>query len=196
MSVERILNSVQTRLNGGVLEDFARAELLDVAELFFERSCAWRETFDVTWAADTAQATVTLSANTRIVQLMYVGDSTQKVQLTAATVEGESSTSIAKFVEPNILLLQDGRAEEFAASAVCAMTATSLDAFPAELLVRWREGLTNGLLGRLYAIPQRPWTSEKLALWHTRLEKFSISQAQRLSARNFGSPGWRFPQFA
>lgn len=197
MSVERILNSVQSRLNGGVLEDFARAELLDVTENYFEKTCAWRESIDVTFRVGRRETTIPLPDTAcRVIQIWYVGDNNQNLIPVPATVEGELNTRLVQFVPPFTLRLREGRDEEFDASFVCALTATDLDAFSDELMERHREGLTHALLARLYAIPQRPWTSDKMMVWHSRMERRFVSEATRQAARNYGGPLWMFPQFA
>lgn len=197
MSVERILNSVQARLSGGIAEDFARSELLDVAEEFFTQTCAWRESIDVTFRAGRRDTIITLPDTAcRVVKIWYVGDNATQLTPVPATVEGENNAYLVQFVEPFTLRLREGRTEEWDASFVCALTATDLDSFSDEQMERHREALIQLLLARLYAIPQRPWTSEKSAVWHARQSRRLVSEASRNAARNFGGPQWVFPHFA
>lgn len=53
-----------------------------------------------------------------------------------------------------------------------------------------------GGLGRLYAMASKPWSSEKLAIYHGK--RFRVAMAQRKQEANRGfvyaRPGWRYPK--
>lgn len=195
-TTDRILDSLMSRVQG-LDTAFAQAELLSACESFFERSFAWRETLRVTIRAGKRDTTIIPTVqSSRILHVYYLGDASQTVQLVPFTVEGEQSTALMQFIMPSTLRLRVAREEDFVASLAVALTSNTLGDFPEDLLARWREGITNEALARLYAVPSRPWTSNQLALWHGRLAKRDISEAHRMASRGYGGPLWQFPPFA
>lgn len=60
------------------------------------------------------------------------------------------------------------------------------------------EGLTSGVLARLYSIPKRPWSDQGLAQQHNKIYRQEIALARDQAQRGYGpSDNWtRFPPFA
>jgi hypothetical protein len=60
------------------------------------------------------------------------------------------------------------------------------------------EGLSSGVLARLYSIPKRPWTDQGLAASHNKIYRQEIALARDESRRGYGpADAWtRFPRFA
>lgn len=54
----------------------------------------------------------------------------------------------------------------------------------------------DGTLGRLYAMPSKPWSNEKLAIYHGRRFRNAMGARKQEARRGFtyGVPGWRFPR--
>lgn len=64
------------------------------------------------------------------------------------------------------------------------------------------EAISDGALARLYAMPDKPWSSQKHADFHMRKFRVSMVQARRTAEAARGRenghavPRWRFPRFA
>jgi hypothetical protein len=60
------------------------------------------------------------------------------------------------------------------------------------------EGLTSGLLSRLYGIPKRPWSDNGLAAQHNKIYRQEVAIARDEARRGYGpADAWtRFPRFA
>lgn len=67
---------------------------------------------------------------------------------------------------------------------------------PAELWQQWFDTILSGVLGRLYAMPAKPWSSPPLAQEHLRIYKAGISQARDIAQRAWtdGAGRWSFPR--
>lgn len=194
-ATDRILDMVMTRLAGGVDTAFANKELLNATESFCARAYAWRHVQKVTVRANRTQTVIPLPApECRILNIFYAGDASSRMSVVPFTVEGDL-TQVFSFTAPNVLKTRDARDDDWDISIVAFLTARTLDAFPDELFERYFEGLCDGLLARLYAIPQRPWSSAQMARMHSLLERRAISEAYRNVMRGFAGPNWSFPQF-
>jgi hypothetical protein len=53
-----------------------------------------------------------------------------------------------------------------------------------------------GTLGRLYAMPSKPWSSEKLAIYHGKRFRQAMGYRKQEANRGFvyGVPGWKYPR--
>lgn len=195
-TTDRILNTVQARVNG-ITEDFLNTEFASACEDFFERSSAWLQEIRTTVRADRTSVILPLPHNDcRIVQLLHTGTNSQRLTPVPFTVTGETSQSLFVLEPPYTLRLRNARTEDLAISVIAVLTAADIDAFPEELLIRHRAGVEHMLMGRLFEIPQRPWSSPALAAWHYRQARRAVSEAHRLAFRGLGGPAWTFPAFA
>jgi hypothetical protein len=54
----------------------------------------------------------------------------------------------------------------------------------------------DGVLGRLYGMPSKPWTSEKLAVYHGKRFRQAMGFRKQEAPRGFtyGVPNWRYPR--
>lgn len=193
---ERILDAVQARI-GGAADAFVEVEYADAVEEFFERSTAYRHTVTVTLRpSKTTYILVPPRPEVHITRLLIVGTSYESLTPVPAFVEGMAGASEYVFVPPNTLKLREAPSAEKVISVVMVLSPESPDSVPDELLVLFREGIKDLLLSRLFAVPQRPWTSERLAQLHSRRASRAIAEARQTANQGYGNKPWAFPSFA
>jgi hypothetical protein len=176
----------------GALEDMLELELFNTLDEFFKDSRCWLQEISVTTAVDDYDYTLTPTANTgTIVSLMHV--------LTAA-----DTPVSATMPSPPVLLLRYAPAQVETLTATVALSVVEpLDAdgypnIPSWLMKKWGDGILSGLIGRMMIHPAKPYTNERMAIYHTRKFRGFIAKA-RAEARHqnlYGAQTWRFPQFA
>lgn len=83
--------------------------------------------------------------------------------------------------------------------ALLCLKPVSLDsALEPDLLSTWFETLLDGVLGRLYSQPAKPYSNQQLGLNHLKLYRAGVQRARAEAQLGYTSgPGrWRFPLFA
>lgn len=83
--------------------------------------------------------------------------------------------------------------------ALLSLKPVSLDTeFDVDLLSTWFETIVDGVLGRLYMQPAKPYSSQQLGLTHMKLYRAGVQRARAEAQLGYTSgPGrWMFPQFA
>jgi len=185
--IERIMNSVRVHLPG-VLDDLLRLELFNVLDEFFRSTNVWREEITQRVTPGEREYELDLESSATIVRLLDVRSSTGTY--IPATLE-----------EPDVLLLRDepSVAEDLTvtvALTVRTLTSEGYPIAPAWILKKHRDTFFEGLLGRMMAQPAKPYSSEKLAIFHTRRFRNGMAAARVEGARKnlYGGQVWRFPQ--
>lgn len=193
---ERILDGVQARI-GGVADAFLEVEYNDSVEEFFERSTAYRHVVSITLRPDHTTYYLTLPRpQTHITRLMLVGTAYEMLKPVPYFVEGMSGSTDFVFVPPSALKIKEPPTSEKVISVAMTLAPESADAVPEELLLLYREGIKDLLLSRLFAIPQRPWSSDRLAATHSRRATRAVAEARQTVNQGYGKMPWSYPTFA
>jgi hypothetical protein len=193
---ERILDAVQARI-GGAADAFIEVEYADAVEEFYERSTAFRHVATVTLRPEhTSYFLVLPRPEVHISRLLMVGTSYEQLIPVPEFIEGMTGSSHYFFAPATTLKLREAPTEEKVVSVVMVLAPESPLSVPDELLVLHREGIKDLLLSRLFAVPQRPWTSERLAQLHSRRASRAIAEARQTANQGYGNKPWAFPSFA
>lgn len=83
--------------------------------------------------------------------------------------------------------------------AIVALKPVSLEAdLPAHMWTQWFETILDGTLGRLYALPAKPWSNGPLAQYHGTRFRQGLNRARDIAARGYSNqqPNWSFPYAA
>jgi hypothetical protein len=125
-----------------------------------------------------------------------VGDTASQLRPVPNFVEGMHGAEIMWFDgQSNSIKLREAPSEDRPVTILLILSPERSSAVPEYLLLQEYEGLKDLVLSRMYAIPSRPWTSEKLAGWHAKRAVRAIAEAQRVVNRGYGGPNWSFPAF-
>lgn len=187
---DRILDSARSRLPGA-LDTQVLFELADVLNDFFRTSTCWRETISVQFedgVSDYELFTDDLPA--RVVSLIGV-----------TSPDGINVPATMK--NPNMLtLFQDVTPGEYSISVILTVANRVNDEqyprFPQWVSDMYGDAIADGVVGRMAAMPAKPYSSVNHAAFYTRKFKAAALSARIDTNREnlVGGQRWMFPQFA
>jgi len=192
-SVEIVRLLANTRVQvPGALDDMLKLELFNTLDEFFVETHSWLQEISVTTAVDDKTYTLTPTASTgAIISLMSVVNSS------------EFSVSATMPTTGNLLLTNAPSQIEVLTVKVALTVVEPLDAdgypnIPSWLLKKYGGAIFEGLVGRMMTQPVKPYTNERMAIYHMRKFRALISQARSEARRenSYDAQRWRFPQFA
>jgi hypothetical protein len=70
--------------------------------------------------------------------------------------------------------------------------------FPAWVLAKYRNVILDGLLGKMFSQPNKPWTNSQMSVFHMRKFNSKVASARVEVQRNnkYRAQAWVFPGFA
>lgn len=186
---DRLMNTIRPHLPGAI-DDAIKQELFLVCDDFFKKSNVWRETIDVVHRAGTDTADF-MPFSGRVQRLMAVQDD-------GRVVRGVHISA------PEVLKFRHKASSDTTLQATFALTVNdplSRDAFPVvpwQLVEAHQDVLISGILARMMAQMNKPYTNLPLANFH--LSRFRGGTARAKNEANegetYGSSNWRFPRFS
>lgn len=180
---ERIYDNVQASLPGGAPLPLVQMQLWNAISDFALRS-TWYRT-ELNWAMSPSQALYDFNP--------------YDANMTVCWVLAQRGLTCWKVSVPSTLVdLQSDVSQPRTGTALVALKPARLDAnLPADLFDQWFEAMLSGTLGRLYALPAKPWSDGKAALVHMRSYSSKIGEARDIARRRYSdNPTWCFPYFA
>jgi hypothetical protein len=189
---DRVVKNTMTQLPGALL-DVVKLELFNVLEEFFNDTSIWKEDIELDITAGETEYFVTPEATNaaRITRLERVeSNDANKFEIKATMVE---PGTIVLNIEPTT------NQEAIAKVILTVGDPQDRDGYPFSpewIVQKWYGGLVDGLIGKLMAQPAKPYTNERMSIFHTRKFESAKSQA-RAAARHTnlqGAQRWRFPQ--
>lgn len=191
----------------GITRDLVDIELRIVVSEFLTRTMLWRQEYEFTGAIGADSYIIPVAqAGVNIAAILDAHHGRTPLRL------GAAAGFYRELGVPRFISLRDARtvrvwpspqdvSENFRFTA--ALTVDMIDANPETSfvlpyeVVPYSNALMDGVLARLYSMPDKPWTSKTLMEDHRRLYRRGMSEA-RLAAdegRVRGAANWRFPRF-
>jgi hypothetical protein len=194
------MNSARVRLPGAT-DEAMQLELFSALDEFFKGSNVWQEDIDVSIPANDPANTiyeVVPDGPALIDKLMWV------YQVPSEPNIARGPQVYAAMSIPGELTLANQPSTGVVYRVTVCLTVqdpTDRDgyvAFPAWTLARYRNIMLDGLLGRMYSQPNKPWTNNQLSVFHMRKFKIGTASARVDMTRNntYKQQPWRFPGFA
>lgn len=200
--IESVKESVLSRLVG-VDPSLVDRETRWVLNEFLSGTRVWRRTLDVTLVDATTIYDVPIEDEESVAVLMAATLDGAPMGLglpsaldtqdgTPRQVGMESDRSVRVWPVPAL-----ADAGKVVSVDVALTLLVSVDAAPPDVLRPYQNYLFDGLLARLYAIPDKPWTNVRIADVHLRrFETGKASVKREMDGnRSFGAPRVRFPRF-
>lgn len=195
-AADNILERTQARLNG-IERELMRFELNAVTERFFDETTVWRQVQKLTIRPDkTAYVITTPHPTIRIGSIITVGTPGRSYRNELFFDSGVNRYTDVVFDPPNFLRFGVAPQETFGVDFATVLVPTDFEVVPEEKMARHKEALMDGLLCVLFGMTGKPWSSEKLTMYHGRLASRARAIAKRHADRAFGGPAWQFPPFA
>lgn len=193
----RFFNEVRVRLPGAT-DSALQLEMFAVMDDFFKGSNVWQEDIDITIPANDPPYTIydiVPDSPSLIDKVMWAF----QAPTTAQQPRG-AGVGVAMSI-PGQLTLAIQPTSPIVYRITVALTVddpTNRDGnvvFPAWVLAKYRSLLIDGLVGRMMAQPNKPFTNTQLSVYHTRKFISGISSARVEMTRNnkYRQQAWRFP---
>lgn len=197
--VLRFMNEARVRLPGAT-DDAIQLELFAVMDDFFRGSNVWQEDIDVTIPANDPAGTsydLVPSSPSTVDKLMWVF----QAPTTPNLLRGPTVTAAMSI--PGLMTLRVQPSTSVVYRATVALTVqdpTRRDgyvSFPAWVLSKYRSVLIDGIVGRMMAQPNKPFTNMQLSVFHSRKFVSGTSSARVEMTRNnkYRQQAWCFPGF-
>lgn len=185
----RLMDNARTHLPGA-LDGAMKLELFNVYDEFFQGSKSWTDEIEFTLRAGRTEADLVTSEPGVIEGLVWV-------------LNSDRIPVAATMPIPGTLRVQTAPLEDLTLTATVSLTVvdpTSNDypQVPDWLLLKYGAGILDGLLSRMMAQPAKPYTNERMGIFHTRRFRNTIVRAKAEAEHQnlFSGQTWRFPQFA
>lgn len=175
----------------GALDDVIKLKLFDAVSDFMDRSLVAYEEDTFTTVADQLEYDVSVTGPYQITRLLSLADAQGNeigatmdvpgvVKLTSLPSGGNVYTYTLG-IKPIDPVDSDGYVQ-------C----------PDWIIQRYRDVISAGVRGMLFAMPNKPYSNERLAIYHTRVFNAGIGSAKVDAARRnrYRSNQWAFPPFA
>lgn len=197
--IERLMNNARVSLPGATT-DAMQLVLFAVMDEFFKGTNLWQEDIDFTVRGGEPAGTIYYLMPTGpcvIDKFMWCFGVPTADEVRGRPIYAAMST-------PGELVLRTQPKTDEVYRATVALTVadpTQRDgyvSFPKWVLDKYRAVILDGLLGKMFSQPSKPFTNTQMAVYHLRKFKAGISDGRVECQRNnvYRSQAWRFPSFA
>jgi hypothetical protein len=212
--VTPITQRVMARVAGAEIA-LVNVELRSTTAEFLARTLLWRSRVEITAIAgeDTyAIVPPQADAGTHVTQVLAAWYGTRRLgvgPVTGRTPDATGGPVLLDMSDPLTVKLWPAVPTEGELHGIVVDVAWSID--PSSLtpdsltlpyaVLGYLEALTDGTLHRLFAMPDKPWSSTKHSTFHLQRFRKSMLSARRMAdtgrgRENTAAPTWRFPPFA
>ena len=200
--LESVKESAMVRLPGADPTIIDRETRWMMSE-FLRETRVWRRVMTVTLVDATTMYDLPIEDEEAVAVLMgaTLDGSQMSLGLPSALDEQEGTPTQAGMEGDRVLRVWPvpmlGDAGKVVAVDVALTLLVSVDAVPPDALRPYQGYMLDGLLARLYAMPDKPWTNVRIADVHLRRFETGKASVKRDmdGHRSFGSPRARFPRF-
>lgn len=191
LDLTRLLNNARVHLPGAIDVNL-QLEFFNVLNDFFQNSNIWQQDIEFPVLGTDADPTtyeVEQYGAASIVRLLWTVNSAGRPVGASMQTPGEILLNTAATVNDTLTATVSLTVDD-------PLTSDGYPEFPAWTLTKYGTGILEGLIGRMMAQPAKPYTNEKLAIFHTRKFTGAISQAkyEALHRNVNNGQAWRFPQ--
>lgn len=198
--LQRLFNNARVKIPGAI-DDMLKLELYNVLFEFFTDSNIWQDQLAVPVTTATATYTLTPSDTSQITRLMSVNTSATNGSLQVFATMQVPGTMILK----NTPTVADTLVVVIAKTVIDPVSSGSpgddpiqygFPNYPTWVVDKYFLGILDGLIGQMMAQTAKPWTNEKLAVFHLRKFQQVITTARNEANRMnvFGAQRWTYPQ--
>ena len=184
--ITQLMSVARTRIPG-VLDGALQLELYEVTKEFLATSNVWQEDIDFTTIANTTSYVVVPTDGT-IERLFWVLD--------------ENDIPVAATMQvPGEVVLDNEPTGGDDLTATVVLKPSDLDGdgypvFPEWIYTKYGGVFLDGLLGRMMSQVAKPYSNERLSVYHMRRFRDGMAIAKSESQRkNTPRQAWRFPRF-
>lgn len=186
--LNRLMDNLRIRLPGAT-DDALKLEYFSTMDQFFSATNIWTEDIDFEVTNDNKTYYVTPSGVANIQRLMGVVNSDGVVVAALMKTPGE----ITLVDYPN---QADTYTLQLALSVKDPVTRDGYPEFPDWILEKYGVDLIDGVLGRMMSQIAKPYSNERMAIYHMRRfqNTMAIAKVEAQHRNVYRGQSWRFPQ--
>lgn len=183
----RVMNNARVHV-AGAHDDVLKLELFNVLTEFMKGSHAWKD--EVRFTTISGRTTYELVPNESATIVSLFGVEDQDELPVKATMPVPGTVELAS--DPGGAYAY---VAEVALTVVDPVNSDGYPFMPDWLLARYYDVVLAGVIGAMFTQPAKPWTNERLAIFHTRRFRNGIAMARREArvAHLYEGQNWRFP---
>ena len=186
--LSRLMDNLRIRLPGA-LDTVLKLELFSALNDFFQNSNCWYEDVDFQVTAGVTAYTVTPSSVAATVRLLGLVNSAE-----------QSVAAVLALPDTLTLVNAPSKTDTFTARIALTVddpvTRDEFPNFPGWVLNKYNNDIQNGVLGRMMTQIAKPYTNERMAIYHTRAFRNAIAFAkvEAMHQNVYRGQNWKFPQ--
>jgi hypothetical protein len=184
----RLMDNLRVRVPGAV-DGALQLEFFAVMNEFFQDSNLWYEDIDFAVTSGVTNYSITSTSVSTINRLMGVVNSAQQDVRAYMAVPGEIQLAI----QPS---QDDTFTARVALTVTDPVTRDGYPEFPDWVLNKYNSGIQDGVLGRMFSQVAKPYSNERMSIFHMR--RFEQAKAQaKVEAQHqnvYRGQNWKFPQ--
>jgi hypothetical protein len=186
--LNRLMDNCRIRLPG-VVDDILKLELYSVLNDFFQNSNSWNEDITFTVTPEVLEYPITPSGVSKIVRLVGVVNSDESY---VGAVMPESDT-ITLLISPNQTGVYTARV---VLTISDPLTRDGYPEYPDWVLGSYLDEIIDGVLGRAMSQVAKPYSNERMAIYHTRRFRAGVARAKVEWQHKlvYRGQNWSFPQ--
>jgi hypothetical protein len=199
-AITRLMNNIRMHIPGAT-DDVIQYELFNALDELFKGSNCWIEDIDVQIPGMDPAGTVydlTPSGPSTPIRLMWVFTKPTDTSIS------RGSAVCASMAIPGELVLDTQPSSDVTYTATVALsvedptTRSGYVTFPEWVLAKYRDVVLDGVCGRMFLIPSKPWTNNQLAVMHSRKFKNGVARVRGETnrANGYRQQAWKFPPTA
>jgi hypothetical protein len=200
VDIARLMNNARSRLVGAT-DDVLQMELFNTMDDFFKGSNTWLQDIDFAVPGQDPAGTIyfiTPDSPSLIDKLMWI----YEVPPNDTTGRGIAVNAAMQTPGELTLALQPSSPVTYRATVALTVqdptTRAGYVTFPAWVLAKYRNVILDGLLGKMFSQPSKPYTNNTLSIFHMRKFNAKVASARVEMTRNnkYRQQAWAFPRFA
>jgi hypothetical protein len=186
--INRLMDNLRVRLPGAT-DTALKLEFFTTMDLFFQNTNIWVEDVEFAVTPDVKDYVVTPSGVATIVRLMGVVNADEKPVGALMMIPGE----LELVISPTQSSTYTAR---IALTVTDPTTRDDYPEFPDWIITKYGANILNGVLGRMMSQIAKPYSNERMAIYHMR--EFSncvaIAKVEAQHRNVYRGQSWRFPQ--
>ena len=187
-AINRLFDNVRIRAPG-VIDDTIKLEFYNVLKELFDDSNCWFEDVPVPVTSGVTDYVVTPTGVCQIVRLYGVLDADDH-QVNATYLPPDT---LQLFTAPSLSSTYTAR---LILTVIDPATRDGYPVFPEWVLEAYSDEIMDGILGRLFSQIAKPYSNERMAIYHMRRFRGGVARARVDAQRKYTyrAQAWRFPQ--
>ncbi len=188
--ITRLLRNIRVDVPGA-LDDVIKLKLFDAVSDFMERSLTGYEEDTFTTVADQTEYDVSVTGPYQITRLLSLADAVGNEVSATMDVPGVVKLTTAP-AGGNVYTYTLG------IKPIDPVDSDGIVQCPDWIIQRYRGVIEAGVKGMLFSMPSKPYSNERLAIYHMRVFNAGIGSARVdvTKGNRYRSQQWTFPPFA